>query len=156
MVLKTKSFKRSFKASSLSIISRDHKDYDLIYMWTVDCSIGIVFCGIWKIRCEQHYFSQVQINSNFCGLLLKWYLWRLPFNDHQKMSSRVQFEQKTTKLDSIWSVDCSIGNVFCGIRKKLWTTVFFTSKSILILFYVKMVLKRKFKRWQSKSSWSFE
>ena len=36
------------------------------------------------------------------------------------------------RLDSIWTVDCSNGNVLCGIRKKLWTTVFCTSKSILI------------------------
>ena len=35
-------------------------------------------------------------------------------------------------LYSIWTVDCSNGNVLCGIRKKLWTTVFSTSKSILI------------------------
>ena len=33
---------------------------------------------------------------------------------------------------SIWTVDFSNGNVLCGIRKKLWTTVFRTSKSILI------------------------
>ena len=36
------------------------------------------------------------------------------------------------RLDSISTVDCSNGNVLCGIRKKLWTTVFCTSKSILI------------------------
>ena len=36
------------------------------------------------------------------------------------------------RLDSIWTVDCSVGNVVCGIRKKLWTTVFCTSKSILM------------------------
>ena len=36
------------------------------------------------------------------------------------------------RLYSIWTVDCSNGNVLCGIRKKLWTTVFFTSKSIFI------------------------
>ena len=36
------------------------------------------------------------------------------------------------RLDSIWTVDCSVGNLFSGIRKKLWTTVFCTSKSILI------------------------
>ena len=35
-------------------------------------------------------------------------------------------------LDSIWTVDSSVGNVICGIRKKWWTTVFCTSKSILI------------------------
>ena len=36
------------------------------------------------------------------------------------------------RLDSIWTVDFSNGNVFCGIRKNLWTTVFCTSKSIVI------------------------
>ena len=36
------------------------------------------------------------------------------------------------QLDSIWTVDFSNGNVFCGIRKNLWTTVFCTSKSIVI------------------------
>ena len=36
------------------------------------------------------------------------------------------------RIDSIKTVDCSRGNVLCGIRKKLWTTVFLTSKSILI------------------------
>ena len=35
------------------------------------------------------------------------------------------------RLDSISTVDGSVGNVLCGIRKELWTTVFFTSKSIL-------------------------
>ena len=36
------------------------------------------------------------------------------------------------RLDSIWTVDFSNGNVLCGIRKKFWTTVFCSSKSILI------------------------
>ena len=36
------------------------------------------------------------------------------------------------RLDSIWTVDCGVGNVLCGIRKKWWTTGFCTSKSILI------------------------
>ena len=36
------------------------------------------------------------------------------------------------RLDSISTVDCSNVNVLCGIRKKLWRTVFCTSKSILI------------------------
>ena len=36
------------------------------------------------------------------------------------------------RLDSISTVDGSVGNVLCGIRKKLWTTVFCTSKSKLI------------------------
>ena len=36
------------------------------------------------------------------------------------------------RLDSIWTVDCSVGNVVYGIRKKLWTTVFCAIKSFLI------------------------
>ena len=36
------------------------------------------------------------------------------------------------RLDSISTVDGSVGNVLCGIRKNLWTTVFCTSKSIVI------------------------
>ena len=36
------------------------------------------------------------------------------------------------RLDSIWTVDCSAGNVLCRILNKLWTTVFCTSKSIVI------------------------
>ena len=36
------------------------------------------------------------------------------------------------RLDSISTVDGSVGNVLCGIRKNFWTTVFCTSKSIVI------------------------
>ena len=36
------------------------------------------------------------------------------------------------RLDSIWTVDGSVKNTLCGIRKKLWTTVFCLSKSIQI------------------------
>ena len=36
------------------------------------------------------------------------------------------------RLDSISNVDGSILNVLCGIRKKLWTIIFCTSKSIVI------------------------
>ena len=36
------------------------------------------------------------------------------------------------RLDSISTVDGSVGNVIFGIHKKFWTTLFFTSKSIVI------------------------
>ena len=36
------------------------------------------------------------------------------------------------QLDCIWTVDCSNGNVLSALRKKLWTTVFGTTKSIII------------------------
>ena len=36
------------------------------------------------------------------------------------------------RIDSILTLDRIVGNVPCGIRKKLWTSVFCTSKSIVI------------------------
>ena len=36
------------------------------------------------------------------------------------------------RLDSIWTMDFSVGNLLCRTRKKLWTTVFCSSKSIVI------------------------
>ena len=37
------------------------------------------------------------------------------------------------RLHSILTVDGSVGNVLYGIRKKLWTTAFCLSKSIVII-----------------------
>ena len=39
------------------------------------------------------------------------------------------------RFDSISIVDGSVGDVLSGIRKKYWTTVFCTSKSIVIIDY---------------------
>ena len=50
------------------------------------------------------------------------------------------------RLDSISTVDSSNGNVLCGIRKNLWTTVFCTSKSIVISDASTMVFEQKFQR----------
>ena len=36
------------------------------------------------------------------------------------------------RLDSFSTLDGSVANVLCGIRKKMWTSVFCTSKSIVI------------------------
>ena len=36
------------------------------------------------------------------------------------------------RLDSISTVDGSVWNVLCGFRIKLWTSVFCTTKSIVI------------------------
>ena len=36
------------------------------------------------------------------------------------------------RLASISTLDGSVGNVLCGILKKLWTSVFCTSKSVVI------------------------
>ena len=36
------------------------------------------------------------------------------------------------RLDCIGTLEYTNGNVLCGTRKKLWTTVFWNSKSIVI------------------------
>ena len=36
------------------------------------------------------------------------------------------------RLDCIWTLEYTNANVLSGIRKKLWTTVFWISKSIVI------------------------
>ena len=36
------------------------------------------------------------------------------------------------RLDTIWTVDFSVGNVLCGTRKKLWKTVFCSIESNVI------------------------
>ena len=48
------------------------------------------------------------------------------------LEERVVIVWVEERVDSIWTVNCSNENVHCGIRKKLWTTVFCTSKSIVI------------------------
>ena len=44
----------------------------------------------------------------------------------------VDFVWVEERHDSIWTLECSNGNVLCKILKKLWTTAFSTRKSILI------------------------
>ena len=98
----------------------------LVSIWTVDSSNGNVLCGIRK-NCEKQSCAPVN-QSSFL---------RLPQMVFKKKNSTMLQEVVVSvwvedQLDSIWTVDCSNGNVLCGIRKKLWTTVFCTSKSIVI------------------------
>ena len=95
-------------------------------IWTVDCSNGNVLCGIRK-NCEKQSCAPVN-ESSFL---------RLPQMVFKKKNSTMLQEVVVSvwvedQLDSIWTVDCSNGNVLCGMRKKLCTTVFCTSKSIVI------------------------
>ena len=41
------------------------------------------------------------------------------------------------RLDSIQTLEGRTGNVIRGIRKHLWTTLFYTSKSIIIFMTLK-------------------
>ena len=100
---------------------------DQLYsIWTVDCSNGYVLLGIRK-NCEKQSYAPVN-QSSFL---------RLPQMVFKKKNSTMLQEVVVSvwvedQLYSILTVDCSNGNVLCGIRKKLWTTVFCTSKSIVI------------------------
>ena len=100
---------------------------DQLYsIWTVDCSNRYVLLGIRK-NCEKQSYAPVN-QSSFL---------RLPQMVFKKKNSTMLQEVVVSvwvedQLYSILTVDCSNGNVLCGIRKKLWTTVFCTSKSIVI------------------------
>ena len=51
------------------------------------------------------------------------------------------------RLDSIWTVDCSVGNVVCGIRKNGEQQAFAPVNQSLFLTLLQMVFKRKSQRW---------
>ena len=95
-------------------------------IWTVDCSNGNVLCGIRKKLWPTVFCASISIlisEASTNGIKTK--VWTML----EKVVVIVWVEER---IDSIWTVDCSNGNVLCGIRKKLWTTVFCTRKSILI------------------------
>ena len=98
----------------------------LDFIWTMDCSVGNAVSGIRK-----KLWTTV-----FCPI--KWILISeaSPNGIQKKVSTMLEevvlIVWVKERLDSIWTVDCSVRNVVCGIRKKLWTTVFCTSKSIVI------------------------
>ena len=98
----------------------------LYSIWTLDCSVGNVVCGILKkwwttVFCASKLILISEASTN--GI-------------YTKVSTMIEevvlIVSVEERLDSIWTVDCSVGNVVCRIRKKLWTTVFSSSKSILI------------------------
>ena len=50
------------------------------------------------------------------------------------------------RLDSIWTVDGSIGNVLCGIRKNCEQQSFAAVNQLSFLRLLEIVYKRKFQR----------
>ena len=90
-------------------------------IWTVDCSNGNVLSGIrkklWKtVLCTSK--SIVISEASTYGVQRK---------NLKMLEEVVVIVWVEDQLDSIWNVDCSNENVLCGIRKKLWTTIFCTS-----------------------------
>ena len=98
----------------------------LDFISTVDGSVGNVLCGIRKklwttVFCTSKSIVISEASTN--GIKTK--VWTMLEEDDV-----IVWVQE--RLDFISTVDGSVGNVLCGIRKKLWTTVFCTSKSIVI------------------------
>ena len=93
---------------------------------TVDVSVGNVLCGIRKKLWTTVFCTSKSIvisESSTNGIKTK--VWTMLEED----DVIVWVEER---LDPISTVDGSVGNVLCGIRKNLWTTVFSTSKSMVI------------------------
>ena len=98
----------------------------LYSIWTLDCSNGNVLCGIRKkfwttVFCTSKSILISEAITN--GISTK---------VSTMLEEDVVILWVEKRLYSIWTLDCSNGNVLCGIRKKFWRTVFCTSKSILI------------------------
>ena len=98
----------------------------LVSIWTVDCSNENVLCGICKkfwttVFCTSKSIVISEASTN-----------RIYTKVSTMLEGVVVTVRVEERLDAIWNVDCSNGNILCGIRKELWTIVFCTSKSIVI------------------------
>ena len=98
----------------------------LYAIWTIDCSNGNILCGIRKklwtiVFCTSKSIVISEASKN--GIQTK---------VSTMLVEVVVIVWVEERLDGIWTMDCSNGNVLCRIRKKLWRTVFCTSKSIVI------------------------
>ena len=95
-------------------------------IWTGDCSVGNVFFRtrkkLWTtVFCSSKSIVISEASRN--GIKTK---------VSTMLEEVVIIVWVENRIDSIWTVDFSVGNVLCGTRKKLWTTVFCSSKSIVI------------------------
>ena len=98
----------------------------LYSIWTLGCSNGNVLCGIRKklwttAFCPRKSIVISEASTNGIGAKVSTML--------EEVVVIVWVEER---LDCIWPLEYSIGNLLCGIRKKLWTTAFCTGKSIHI------------------------
>ena len=95
-------------------------------VWTLEYSNGNVLCGIRKKLWTTSFCTRKSIvisEASTNGIEAK------VLTMLEEVVVIVWVEER---LDSIWTLEYSNGNVLCGIRKKLWTTTFCTRKSIVI------------------------
>ena len=88
---------------------------------TVDCSNENILCRmrkkLWKtVLCTSKSILISEASTN--GFYTK---------NSTMLEEVVVIVWVEDQLESIWTVDCSNGNVLRRIRKKLWTTIFCTS-----------------------------
>ena len=95
-------------------------------IWTLEYSNGKVLCGIRKKLWTTTFCTRKSIlisEASTNGIQAKVSI---------MLEEVVVIVWAEERLDSIWTLEYTNGNVLCGIRKKLWTTVFWISKSIVI------------------------
>ena len=98
----------------------------LDFISTVYCSNRNVYCGIRKKLWTTAFCTRKSIvisEASTNGIEAK------VLKMFEEVVVIVWVEER---LDSIWTLEYTNGNVLSGIRKKLWTTVFWISKSIVI------------------------
>ena len=95
-------------------------------IWTLECSNGNVLSGILKKLWTTAFCTRKSIvisEASTNGIEAK---------VSTMLEEVVVIVWVEERLYSIWTLECSNGNVLCGIRKKLWITAFCTRKSIVI------------------------
>ena len=95
-------------------------------IWTLEYSNGNVLCGIRKKLWTTAFCNRKSIvisEASTNGIEAK---------VSTMLEEVVVIVWVEERLDSIWTLEYTNGNVLSGIRKKLWTTVFWISKSIVI------------------------
>ena len=113
----------------------------LYSIWTVDCSVGNVLCGIRKKLWTTDFYTSKSIlisDASTNGTSTK---------VSTMLEDVVVIVWVEERLDSIWTVDCSVGNVVCGIRKNGEQQAFAPVNQSLFLTLLQMVFKRKSQRW---------
>ena len=94
--------------------------------WPLEYSIGNVLCGIRKKLWTTAFCTGKSIHISEAATS------GIKAKVSTMLEEVVVIVWAEERLDSIWTLECSNGNVLSGIRKKLWTTFFWTSKSIVI------------------------
>ena len=98
----------------------------LDFIWTLECSNGNVLCGIRKKLWTTAFRTRKSIHISEAATS------GIQAKVSTMLEEVVVIVWAEEQLDSISTVDCSNGNVYWWIRKKLWTTAFYTRKSIVI------------------------